>query len=72
VGGIAEALSNDKGWMIDFLSPLQLANTLTMFASTPLEERQRRVQNARNLIETDFDARKLSRIRAKLFNDGKL
>ena len=72
VGGIAEALSNDKGWMIDFLSPLQLANTLTTFASTPLEERQRRIQNARNLIETDFDARKLSRIRAKLFNDGKL
>ena len=29
VGGIAEALSNDKGWMIDFLSPLQLSNTLT-------------------------------------------
>ena len=72
VGGIAEALSNDKGWMIDFLSPLQLANTLTTFASTPLEERQRRIQNARKLIESDFDARKLARNRAKLFIDDKL
>ncbi|MBR6076465.1 MAG: glycosyltransferase family 4 protein, partial [Victivallales bacterium] len=72
VGGIAEALSNDKGWMIDFLSPLQLANTLTTFASTPFEERQRRIQNARKLIESDFDARKLARNRAKLFIDDKL
>ena len=72
VGGIGEALSNDKGWMIDFLSPLQLANTLTTFTSTSFEERQRRVQNARQLIESDFDARKLARIRAKLFIDDKL
>ena len=72
VGGIAEALANDKGWMIDFLSPLQLANTLTTFASTPFDERQRRVQNARQLIESDFDARKLAKQRANLFLDGKL
>ena len=72
VGGIAEALANDKGWMIDFLSPLQLANTLTTFANTSVEERQRRIQNARKLIENDFDARKLARNRAKLFIDGKL
>ena len=100
VGGIAEALSNDKGWLIDlqspiqiantsitfattpslandkewndFLSPLQLANTLTTFASTPFEERQRRIQNARQLIESDFDARKLAKQRANLFLDGKL
>ena len=72
VGGIAEALSNDKGWMIDSLSPLQLANTLSTFVSAPFEERQQRILNARKLIENDFDARKLARIRAKLFIDGKL
>ena len=72
VGGIREALSNDKGWLIDFLSPLQLANTLTTFAATPFEERQRRIQNARRLIESDFDARKLAKQRANLFLDGKL
>ena len=65
-------LANDRGWTIDFLSPLQLANTLTTFASTPSEERQRRIQNARKLIESDFDARKLARNRAKLFIDDKL
>ena len=72
VGGIGEALANDKGWMIDFLSPLQLANTLTTFASTPFEERLRRIQNARKLIESDFDARKLAKQRANLFLDDKL
>ena len=103
-GGIAEALSNDKGWIIglqspiqiadtsitfapapalandkdwnnfqsQFLSPLQLANTLTTLASTPFEERQRRIQNARRLIESDFDARKLAKQRANLFLNGKL
>ena len=70
--GIAEALTNDKGWIINSLSPLQLANTLTTFVSTPFEERQKRIINARKLIENDFDARKLARIRAKLFIDGKL
>lgn len=72
VGGITEALSNNRGWIIDFLSPLQLANTLTAFAATSLEERQRRTQNARKLIESDFDARKLAHRRANLFLNGKL
>jgi Glycosyltransferase len=35
VGGIAEALSNDKGWMIDLQSPIQIAGTTITFASAP-------------------------------------
>ena len=72
VGGLKETMADDRGWIIDFLSPLQLSNTLTTFAASSPEERQRRVQNARQLIESDFDARKLAKQRAKLFLNSKL
>jgi glycosyltransferase involved in cell wall biosynthesis len=72
VGGLKEAMTDDRGWIIDFLSSLQLSNTLTTFAATSPEERQRRIQNARQLIESDFDARKLAKQRANLFLNGKL
>ena len=41
VGGIAEALSNDKGWMIDLQSPIQIAGTSITFASTPALEKDK-------------------------------
>ena len=71
-GGISEVLSNSTGWTIQVPSPHHVVDSIKAFATSSKEERRQHIQNARNLIETDFDARKLARQRANLFLNGKL
>ena len=65
-GSLGEVLNPDTGWPVDPLSPEHLAAVISECCAQR-DECERRCKNARQLIESRFDARKLAGIRADLF-----
>ena len=67
-GSLGEVLNPDTGWPVDPLSPEHLAAVISECCAQR-DECERRCKNARQLIESRFDARKLASIRADLFRN---
>lgn len=67
-GSLSEVLNADTGWPVDHLTPEELAATISECCAQR-DECERRSKNARQLIESRFDAKKLAGIRADLFRN---
>jgi len=67
-GSLGEVLNPDTGWPVDPLTPDHLAAVINECCAQR-DECARRSKNARQLIESRFDARQLAGIRADLFRN---
>lgn len=67
-GSIQEAVNEKTGWVIDIPSPKDIAKTIDIFIDSKHDWNRRR-QNARSLVEKNFNARKLAKARAEIFRN---
>ncbi|NLG15137.1 MAG: glycosyltransferase family 4 protein [Lentisphaerae bacterium] len=67
-GSIQEAVNEKTGWVIDIPSPKDIAKTIDIFIDSKHDWNRRR-QNARSLVEKNFNARKLAKDRAEIFRN---
>ncbi len=70
VGGISEVVTEKTGWPVPSLTPVNLAAAIIACTSHP-DETERRRNNARKLMEYNFDAKKLAEKRAYLLANVK-